>query len=497
DCSRQRLADRLPERHTQLPKQHGGPTVRIVSRGAEPRAPLRFQFQAGKPITAKFDMSMKMKASMGTGPMPSMPIPGMSLTTVTEISRVNPDNSASISSRLVQFRIGNQMVLGSSTTKETDPNDEFRWDYTQTDLGTIHGLSSKLPRNLDPSLMQQLNQVQGGLQDSSVIFPEEPVGAEARWEVAFPEAASRGIKTRKTVTYTLTSRSESSATFTVSVRETATNQAIDNLPGMLPGMSATLNSLDVTSSGQMRVDLTSSAAKGSLSGRVNQSVSVSPSAELGASPIKMTVQLEIETQFSTLNGNFAENDSLVVAKPVSIDLTDFVNTPFSSMIRTEDETFEFPSPLEVNDGVQFKVTGLVQLAGLAANPITSRLPDRVTGIKVQRKCRRIHFLHAAGPGGRPDEGTRIGSYLVRFSNGESIELPIIYGKNLRSWWGFPGEPPQATNAEVSWTTMSSGTPVRLFVNTWENPKPNVEISSVDVVANIARAGLFLAGVTAE
>lgn len=479
------------------PNAAGEPALQLLSRGAEPRAPLRFQFEAGKPITAKIDMSLKMKASMGTGPMPSMPIPGMSLTTTTEITAVNPDKSATISTRLAEFRIGSQMVLGSKTTAAPNSNDEFRWDYTQTDRGTIKGLSSKLPRNIDPALMQQLNQVQGGLQDSSVIFPEEPVGTGARWAVTFPEAASRGVKTHKTVTYTLISRSEASAAFKVGVRETAVNQELKDLPGMLPGMSATLDSLDLTSSGQMQVDLASTAPKGSLLGTANQAVSVSPSAELGSSPIKMTVQLEIDTRFSTLNGATDDESATAIARPVPIDLKDHVNTPFSSMIRTENEAFEFPPLLETNDDVPFKVTGLVQLAGLAANPVTSRLPERVNGIKVKRKCRKLHFLHAAGPGGRPEEGTRIGSYLVRYGNGQSIELPIIYGKHLRSWWGFPGEPSQAANAQISWTTLSSGTPVRLFSNTWENPNPDSEIASVDVIANVARPGLFLAGMTAE
>ncbi len=478
--------------------------VRVSSPGQEPRRPMRFQFVVGAPMVSKTEVTMKMGGNMGAaGQMPAMALPKVSSISEIEVIGVGPDRSAEVSARLGQLRLGDGLLIGGAG--EQNPleslmpgfNEDLRWSYRQTARGMVFDFSAKLPAGVDPGLGQQLKQIQSGVQDASVVFPEEALGRGAKWEVTFPESDTRGVVTRKTVIYSLKEFNDAGATVEVGLRENAGDQKVGNLPGLPAGMSARLESLKLVASGEIRVQWASPVPNGYLSGRSEQVVHLNAGPELGGQPIEMAVNLDLETRFSTVDSPEARESSGLPARPSQINLAEYVNTQFSSMVRTDEGSYEFESPLKTGDGVEFEVAGLVQLAGMGAPGTTGRLPDRVSGIKLERKCQRISFLHAAGPGGRASDGTRIGSYVVRYADGETIEIPIVYGEDLRSWWVFPGEPPEAAHASVSWTTQSAGTPVRLFSRVWENPNPNRSIASVDVVGRMARQGLFLAGITAE
>ncbi len=465
---------------------------------------MRFQFVVGAPMVSKTEVTMKMGGNMGAaGQMPAMALPKVSSISEIEVIGVGPDRSAEVSARLGQLRLGDGLLIGGAG--EQNPleslmpgfNEDLRWSYRQTARGMVFDFSAKLPAGVDPGLGQQLKQIQSGVQDASVVFPEEALGRGAKWEVTFPESDTRGVVTRKTVIYSLKEFNDAGATVEVGLRENAGDQKVGNLPGLPAGMSARLESLKLVASGEIRVQWASPVPNGYLSGRSEQVVHLNAGPELGGQPIEMAVNLDLETRFSTVDSPEARESSGLPARPSQINLAEYVNTQFSSMVRTDEGSYEFESPLKTGDGVEFEVAGLVQLAGMGAPGTTGRLPDRVSGIKLERKCQRISFLHAAGPGGRASDGTRIGSYVVRYADGETIEIPIVYGEDLRSWWVFPGEPPEAAHASVSWTTQSAGTPVRLFSRVWENPNPNRSIASVDVVGRMARQGLFLAGITAE
>ena len=144
--------------------------------------------------------------------------------------------------------------------------------------------------------------------------------------------------------------------------------------------------------------------------------------------------------------------------------------------------------------MEFDVRGIIQLAGNSAAKI--EFPQRVSGIKVRLKCRRLHFLQATG--GSEREGTQIGSYLVHYTSGDPQEIPIIYGQALRSWHSMRDAVREITDGAEAWSgTNAANYSIRLFRSTWENPRPEAEIASIDFHSAMTLAAPFLIAITAE
>jgi hypothetical protein len=188
------------------------------------------------------------------------------------------------------------------------------------------------------------------------------------------------------------------------------------------------------------------------------------------------------------------------ARAELLDLSSYYNAPLTvawhSAITNNDLSL-LPRGLQRFAGVEFDVRGIVQLAGRAEPYLRSHYPEQVRGILVGQKCRRLHFLHSTG-WNAPD-GTLIGSYVIRYAEGQRRIVPIYYGFDVRDWWPQGTEPPAAlTGLLVAWHGPSKlGDERRLYKSTWENALPQVEISTIDYVSNMAAPAPFLIAITAE
>ena len=159
-----------------------------------------------------------------------------------------------------------------------------------------------------------------------------------------------------------------------------------------------------------------------------------------------------------------------------------------------------PRGLQKLGTVQFDIRGLIQLTGTQAEFAGAAFPDSQTGIKVGQKCKRLHMLQAAG--WRSEDGTTIGRYVLHYGDGSQATLNIVYGMDARDWWETSAEPKSAKSATVAWTgsnpaTEATGMSLRLFDRTYDNPKPNQVIESLDFVSAQADSAPFLIAITAE
>jgi hypothetical protein len=186
-----------------------------------------------------------------------------------------------------------------------------------------------------------------------------------------------------------------------------------------------------------------------------------------------------------------------------IDLTGFYNAllPDSWHGSTGNDLGALSPGLHIFGGVEFDVRGIVQLS--STTPSAGRFPEEIKGIKVQQKCKRIHFLHSAGWGSVPDEGRQIGAYFVHFADNQTrLEIPILYGKNMRNWHFLPGEPSSPDDLTVVWTgenavSKRAGRSLRLFMTTWTNLIPNAAIESITFHSSMDRAAPFLLAITVD
>jgi hypothetical protein len=152
-------------------------------------------------------------------------------------------------------------------------------------------------------------------------------------------------------------------------------------------------------------------------------------------------------------------------------------------------------------GVEFDVRGIVQLG--SQSPSSTNYPALIKGIPVNQKCQRLHFLQATGFGNPADEGKRIGAFVIHFATNQMrLEIPIRYGHEVRNWHSLAGEPTPPKELTVAWRgenalSKSAGRSIRLFLTTWTNVAPDVEIESLDYVSGMAVPAPFLIAITAE
>jgi hypothetical protein len=139
--------------------------------------------------------------------------------------------------------------------------------------------------------------------------------------------------------------------------------------------------------------------------------------------------------------------------------------------------------------VKFKIEdGMLHLG----SNILDRHPDKVLGIKVDGKCAHLHILHGTCFGGGPNkegsplfvrDGTLIGEYRVNYEDKTAVNIPIVYGQDVRDWFYVPDEA-APVRGKIVWSGENDratmvGAKIRLYLTTWKNPKPDQKILSID------------------
>jgi len=161
---------------------------------------------------------------------------------------------------------------------------------------------------------------------------------------------------------------------------------------------------------------------------------------------------------------------------------------------------EVPSGVHRFGDVSFDVRGTIRLS----NEKGSKYPAKTENIPIGRNCTRIHFLHASeSTFGQKD----IGAYVIHYEDGKDMRIPLVNGKNIADRYYFPSKggkpyPTPLSPLVVGWQgenafTRSNGTThLWVFLHTWENPRPEAAIKSMDALSN-GTAPLCIFGITTE
>jgi len=118
--------------------------------------------------------------------------------------------------------------------------------------------------------------------------------------------------------------------------------------------------------------------------------------------------------------------------------------------------------------------------------------EQVTGIPVGRRTNRLYFLQTGCY--ITNNGKRIGHYVVHYRDGRSVEIPLVAGENIADWSPYGGPP---AKVPAVWKGPSGNFTASLFQFTWENPRPAVEITGIDMVSAKTRAVPVLVAITGE
>ena len=218
------------------------------------------------------------------------------------------------------------------------------------------------------------------------------------------------------------------------------------------------------------------------------------------------------------------------ATPKQLDLTRFYTGELGEIFhpRTDhgteggdDDLSELPTGLLKLDGVEFDVRGAIQVRrseplGRPWDLTSSDDPVQVEGIPLHQEAGRLRLLLgssgaelgiADGSGRtirRDVEGKVIGKLVLHYVDGETASLDLVYGRDVRDWWYDPAKADSETTdrAKVVWTGANPlasyyGRRLRLYLNTRENPRPGVKITTFDFISTLTTSAPFLIAVTVE
>jgi hypothetical protein len=185
---------------------------------------------------------------------------------------------------------------------------------------------------------------------------------------------------------------------------------------------------------------------------------------------------------------------------VLVDLTPFYNAPLDESWLNDDPYGDglrhLPHGRARLAGTEFDVRGLVQLAGRLPLKFFGQtpFPTNAAGIPVRQRCRRLHFLHATQ--GLETDGTAIGVFTIHYADGQVHDLPILLGRDVGTWMSdtlsLTNRPSPAWQIEEP-----RGITRRVFKTTWDNPRPDVPLETLDFASKLTRCGPFLIAITAE
>jgi hypothetical protein len=148
--------------------------------------------------------------------------------------------------------------------------------------------------------------------------------------------------------------------------------------------------------------------------------------------------------------------------------------------------------------VEFEIgDGLLQLG----SSMVDTKPKEIKDIKVGRTLKKLHFLQACGY--NADDDTVIGKYVVHYDDKSTAEIEIVYGRDVVDWWAYPDRK-GPTKGKAVWEGENEASKgfdakIKLYLMTWENPKPDKKVETIDFVATNPDqpAAPFCVAITAE
>ncbi|MDZ7724401.1 MAG: hypothetical protein U5R06_16750 [candidate division KSB1 bacterium] len=181
-----------------------------------------------------------------------------------------------------------------------------------------------------------------------------------------------------------------------------------------------------------------------------------------------------------------------------IDLTDYYTSALDEdwLGKPKRNLSFLPKGVQVFAKAAFDVRGILQLAGKSTDGNFSQSGEK---IKINRKGRRLHFLHGAV--GQADKNVKIGEYILHYTAGQTLHIPILYQRQIMHTW-IKNDESLPTDADIAFTSetvdaLASDSRVRVYKYTANNPFPGEEIESIDFVSTMTEAAPFLIALTIE
>lgn len=184
-----------------------------------------------------------------------------------------------------------------------------------------------------------------------------------------------------------------------------------------------------------------------------------------------------------------------------LDLTAFFTEPVSKT-STDKQWKQVPRGAQTLAGVPFTISGRLEVTGLDAARHGDFRNARVDGIPIGKKFARLHLLHGAAHGGK--DGVPMSTLVLHYAGDETRSFRVAYGVHARNWIRASSERqsrPEDPNSVIAWSqneeAESSTSTLRFYKTTFDNPLPDREIVSMDVVSLFSKATPIIFALTLE
>jgi len=223
----------------------------------------------------------------------------------------------------------------------------------------------------------------------------------------------------------------------------------------------------------------------------------------------------LATILRNLKAPFAEGKSIIAGAGLHYEPLDISKQ--CNQYRDErgwfgDKNFTFkglPTGKQTFAGVPFQIyefptSPVPTVIMLGAPGVPNKPPEAVRGIPVGRKADALFFLHTARIDARMSQQDikekkkyEMLRYVVTYADGQSVSVPIYAEIDIDDY--RQKEPRPIPGAQLAWIRPFEGSDLSAvaYAKQWNNPRPDVEIKSIDMVYGEHKRGVpVLIGVTA-
>ncbi len=183
-----------------------------------------------------------------------------------------------------------------------------------------------------------------------------------------------------------------------------------------------------------------------------------------------------------------------------VDLEPYYNFSLSEEIHGKPgNTIPIPSGINDFNGVNFDARGIIQLASKVSLEMSHiNYPKEISGIPVHHMADELCFLHSSA--WESETGTEVVRIVVNYADNRKKTITIRSRIEVEDWWFHPKNSVFPPRAELAWEGSNPrvkdlGFVLKLYRYTWENPRPDVEIRSIDLISAMNDTGYMLYGVT--
>jgi len=201
------------------------------------------------------------------------------------------------------------------------------------------------------------------------------------------------------------------------------------------------------------------------------------------------------------------------ANEITISLKSFVNCKLTDPLADDpdekDHTMsELPAGVQTYAGVPFDVQGIVQLNGPSIQNGKKLWPLEVKDIPIGHPFKKLHLLHSAFHIDSPQANSTFAKLILHYADGSKAELGLVGGVHALRCTS-KAVPPylpllQERQTELAWLGSNpylkehnSGGALHLYRTTFDNPKSDQQVITIDYLSTMADAGPLMVGLTIE